>query len=128
MQDIEGAITITQKAKKCRKKNKAKAGDILYVSYTGSIDERSEAGEKGFVFEDKIEKFAFQIGTTAVIAGWDQGLIGMCVGEKRTLVIPPSLGYGEHATGDHVPGGATLKYDLELIKIEEAPKEQKQNV
>lgn len=129
MQDIKGAITVTHKPeKKCKKKNKVKAGDILTVNYSGSIDQSSEAGEIGYVFEDKIANFAFQIGTTAVIAGWDQGLVGMCVGETRTLVVPPSLGYGEHTTGDHVPGGSTLNYEIELTNIEAPQKPPKQNL
>jgi len=49
--------------------------------------------------------FRFEIGTGQVIKGWDQGLLGMCEGEKRKLTIPPSLGYGDRGAGDKIPGG-----------------------
>ena len=55
----------------------------------------------------------FTIGTGQVIQGWEQGLLGMCEGEKRKLQIPPSLGYGDHGAGGVIPGGATLVFDGE---------------
>lgn len=56
-----------------------------------------------------------------MIKGWDEGLVGVCEGEKRKLVIPPSLGYGEHGAGDAIPGGATLTFDIECLKVEDGP-------
>lgn len=53
-----------------------------------------------------------------VIKGWDQGLLGMCVGEKRRLIIPPELGYGKSGAGDKIPADATLIFETELMKIE----------
>lgn len=67
------------------------------------------------------DPFKFQLGIGQVIKGWDQGLLGMCVGEKRKLVIPSDLGYGEHGAGDKIPGGATLHFEVECIAIEEGP-------
>ena len=56
-----------------------------------------------------------------MIKGWDEGIVGMCVGEKRKLTVPPELGYGEQGAGDVIPGGATLVFDIELIDTEEGP-------
>lgn len=53
-----------------------------------------------------------------MIKGWDQGLLGMCEGEKRRLIIPPELGYGKNGAGDKIPPDSTLIFDAELIKIE----------
>eukprot|EP00957_Ditylum_brightwellii_P078770 5989411-Ditylum_brightwellii.AAC.1 len=90
------------------------------MHYTGKIDESSETGEKGSVFDssrDRGQPFEFQIGAGRVIAGWDQGLLGLCKGAKANLVIPPEFGYGEHGAGGVIPGGATLHFDVEVLGI-----------
>ena len=56
-----------------------------------------------------------------MIKGWDEGIVGMCVGEKRKLTVPPELAYGDQGAGDVIPGGATLVFDIELIDTEEGP-------
>ena len=56
-----------------------------------------------------------------VIKGWDEGIVGMCVGEKRKLTVPPELAYGDQGAGDVIPGGATLVFDIELLDTEEGP-------
>ena len=79
----------------CEDSEKSKAGDHLFMHYTGSIDESSETGEHGKVFDSSLTRgqpFDFPLGAGRVIQGWDQGLLDMCPGDKRTLIIPPELG------------------------------------
>ena len=61
------------------------------------------------------------MGVGQVISGLEQGTVGMCVAEKRKLIVPPELGYGDQGAGDFVPGGVTLYFTIELINIEEEP-------
>ena len=74
---------------------KTAAGHFVHMHYTGTIDASSAAGEGGKKFDssrDRGDPFTFKLGGGQVIKGWDQGLLDMCVGEKRTLIIPPELG------------------------------------
>jgi len=99
---------------------KSKKGDHLWMHYTGSIDESSATGEKGKVFDSskfRNKPFDFPLGGGRVIKGWDEGLLDMCVGEKRVLTIPPELGYGTGGAGNDIPGGATLKFEVECVRI-----------
>eukprot|EP00937_MAST-01D_sp_MAST-1D-sp2_P003341 g3341.t1 len=101
----------------------AKKGDKIYVHYTGFIDESSATGEKGKQFGTSRgggTTFGFPLGKGMVIKGWDQGLVGMCIGEKRTLVVPPSLGYGKEGSGSNIPGDATLRFAVERFGDKEA--------
>eukprot|EP00912_Choanoflagellata_sp_UC4_P001245 UC4_evm6s776 len=94
------------------------------MHYTGTIDESSEAGVKGSKFDssrDRNEPFEFTVGQGQVIKGWDMGLLNMCIGEKRTLVLQPEFGYGERGAGEDIPPGATLNFETELVGIEDAP-------
>ncbi|XP_076181375.1 peptidyl-prolyl cis-trans isomerase Fkb14 isoform X1 [Ptiloglossa arizonensis] len=95
---------------------KSKIGEQLTMHYTG----RLEDGVKFDSSLDRNQPFTFQLGMDQVIKGWDQGLLDMCVGEKRKLTIPPELGYGEKGAGNVIPGGATLLFDVELINISES--------
>lgn len=90
----------------------AKSGDQITVDYTGKLQD-------GTVFDSSMGKtpFKFTLGAGQVIPGWDQGLVGMQVGGKRTLTIPPSLAYGEQGAGGVIPPNATLIFDVELISI-----------
>lgn len=98
----------------------ANVGDHMWMHYTGTIDASSAFGVPGEEFDSSIHRgtpFDFPLGKGAVIRGWDEGLVGMCVGEKRTLVIPPHMGYGERGAGKAIPGGATLKFEVECLNI-----------
>ncbi|XP_026314506.1 FK506-binding protein 2 isoform X2 [Hyposmocoma kahamanoa] len=96
---------------------KSKHGDMLTMQYTGTLDN----GHKFDSSLDRDQPFSFQIGVGQVIKGWDQGLLDMCVGEKRKLTIPSSLAYGERGAGNVIPPFATLHFDVELINIGDSP-------
>jgi len=92
---------------------KAKAGDTLSVHYTGWL-------ENGVKFDSSLDRgqpIEFVLGRGDVIAGWEQGLVGMQVGGKRKLTIPPSLGYGANGAGDSIPPNAALIFEVELLAI-----------
>ena len=92
----------------------AAAGQRLTVNYQGWLYSDTAADNKGSRFD--AGTFAFVLGTRQVIAGWDQGLVGMRVGGLRRLVIPPDLGYGASGNGP-IPPNATLLFEVELLSI-----------
>ena len=94
-----------------------KRGQTCVMHYTGWL---SEGGAKGRKFDSSVDRgspFEFPIGMKRVIAGWDEGVATMKVGGKRTLIIPPQLGYGERGAGGVIPPNATLIFDVELLAI-----------
>jgi peptidylprolyl isomerase len=97
----------------------AKAGDTVNVQYTGWL--RKPDGSKGTRFDSSLDRgqpFTFRLGQQMVIAGWDEGVAGMQAGGKRTLIIPPALGYGSRGAGGVIPPNATLIFDVELVSIQ----------
>lgn len=98
----------------------AEAGFNVTVHYTGWLYDPSKADGKGTKFDsslDRHEPFVFFLGGGQVIQGWDEGFAGMKVGGKRTLIIPPNMGYGVHGAGSVIPPNATLIFDVELLGI-----------
>jgi FKBP-type peptidyl-prolyl cis-trans isomerase len=96
-------------------------GQIAVVQYTGWLYEAAASDHKGKQFDSSLtrrEPFKFPLGTGSVIKGWDQGVVGMKVGESRRLTIPPDLAYGDKGAGGVIPPGATLVFDVELVGIE----------
>ena len=89
------------------------SGSRVVVQYTGRFVD-------GKVFDSSVargEPFQFVLGSGQVIKGWDQGIVGMKVGGKRVLTVPPELGYGTNNYGP-IPGNSTLIFDVELLKVE----------
>jgi peptidylprolyl isomerase len=92
-------------------------GQTVVVHYTGWLSQNGAKGKKFDSSLDRGQPFEFRIGAGRVIAGWDQGVATMKVGGKRTLVIPPELGYGARGAGGVIPPNATLIFDIELLDI-----------
>ncbi len=94
-----------------------RTGQTCVMHYTGWLYENGKKGAKFDSSVDRGQPFEFPIGTHRVIAGWDEGVATMKVGGKRTLIIPPELGYGARGAGSVIPPNATLMFDVELLGI-----------
>ncbi|KAH8417039.1 hypothetical protein KR222_001851 [Zaprionus bogoriensis] len=128
-------IGIKKRAENCTRK--AKSGDLIHVHYKvsaacgsqflslginldlsrcqGSLQDGTEFDSS----HNRGKPFSFTLGARQVIKGWDQGLLGMCEGERRTLTIPPELGYGASgAGGGKIPANSVLIFDVEMVTIE----------
>jgi FKBP-type peptidyl-prolyl cis-trans isomerase len=95
----------------------AKAGNVVTVHYTGWLQVNGAQGAKFDSSVDRGQKFSFILGAGQVIQGWDQGVAGMKVGEKRRLVIPAQLAYGNRSVGGVIPANSTLIFDVELFEV-----------
>ena len=100
--------------------NEAVSGRRVTVHYTGWLYDQTRPDRKGAKFDssrDRDDPFQFRLGAGQVIAGWDQGVAGMRVGGRRTLTIPPAMGYGSRGAGDDIPPNATLLFEVELLDV-----------
>jgi peptidylprolyl isomerase len=96
----------------------AVTGRTVVVNYTGWLYNNGAKGKKFDSSFDRNEPFSFKLGGGQVIKGWDEGVPGMRVGGKRTLIIPPGLGYGARGAGGDIPPFATLIFEVELVRVE----------
>lgn len=92
----------------------AKTGSTVFVHYVGTL----ESGAKFDSSYDRGEPISFVLGKGQVIPGWEQGILGLKVGGKRKLVIPPNLAYGARGVPGAIPPNATLMFDVELVKVQ----------
>ncbi len=93
-------------------------GNLVTVHYTGWLNDNGNEGKKFDSSRDRQQPFQFHIGMGQVIKGWDEGVMGMKIGEKRLLYIPADLGYGTRAVGAIIPANADLIFEVELIAID----------
>ena len=99
----------------------AEAGDYVEVHYTGWLYDETADGNRGDKFDssvDRGDRFHFMLGAGQVIQGWDKGVEGMLIGEKRELTLAPEMGYGDRGAGNVIPPGATLVFEVELFGLE----------
>ena len=101
----------------------ATTGRLLTVNYTGWLYDPAATEQKGRQFDSSLSPgrtpFQFTLGAGGVIRGWDQGVVGMRVGGRRRLVIPPELAYGAQGAGQGtIPPNATLVFDIELLAVQ----------
>ena len=97
-------------------------GKTAVVHYTGWLYDPAATDKKGRKFDSSLDRhtpFSFPIGGGRVIRGWDEGVVGMRVGGRRTLIIPPDLGYGSRGAGGVIPPDATLVFEVELLEVKD---------
>ena len=118
---IADSVRLTKIDTKIGAGKEAILGKMVSVHYTGWLFDKSTSDNKGKKFDssrDRSGNFTFPLGAGRVIKGWDQGVQGMKVGGKRTLIIPSSMGYGTRGAGSIIPPNATLIFDVELMGVQ----------
>jgi FKBP-type peptidyl-prolyl cis-trans isomerase FkpA len=121
VETIEVAPGLTAKILQRGHGRAAEAGDYVEVHYTGWLYDPEAEANRGDKFDssvDRGQRFGFPLGEGRVIKGWDQGVAGMLIGEKRELTIAPEMGYGDRGAGNVIPPGATLIFEVELFGAE----------
>lgn len=93
-------------------------GKSVSVNYTGALTDGTIFDSNIITSFGHVEPFTFTLGTGQVIQGWDKGVAGMKVGGKRKLIIPSSMAYGDNGVPGAIPGGATLVFEVELLKVQ----------
>lgn len=111
-------VGIKKRADSC--KHQAQKGDTLEMHYRGYLKQGGAEFDNSYKRGQPLE---FKLGTGRVIKGWDQGLLGICAGEKRKLVIPPHLAYGEMGSPPTIPPDSTLVFEVEAVKVRPANRE-----
>lgn len=89
-------------------------GDTVSVNYLGTLASNGQKFDSSY---DRNEPITFKLGSGQVIEGWEKGILGMKVGGKRILIIPPNMAYGDQAVGDVIPANSTLKFEVELVDV-----------
>ena len=95
----------------------ATKGQTCVMHYTGWLWNNEQKGAKFDSSLDRGQPFSFRLGAGQVIAGWDEGVAGLKIGGKRTLLIPPDLGYGARGAGGVIPPNATLLFEVQLLEL-----------
>lgn len=114
---------VTELVKKDTKEGNGKLaekGKAVSVHYTGWLYDPAAPEQKGKKFDSSHDRkipFGFVLGAGRVIKGWEEGVVGMKEGGQRTLIIPAAMGYGDKGAGGVIPPGATLLFEVELLKI-----------
>lgn len=112
-------IGIKKRADNCERE--AQKGDSLHMHYRGTLKEGGSEFDNSY---KRGQPLQFTLGVGQVIKGWDQGLLGICAGEKRKLVIPPHLAYGEMGSPPSIPPDSTLIFEVEAVKVEPGNKRE----
>lgn len=112
-------IGIKKRVENCERQ--AQKGDSLHMHYRGSLKEGGAEFDNSY---KRGQPLVFTLGTGQVIKGWDLGLLGICAGEKRKLVIPSHLAYGEMGSPPTIPPDSTLVFEVEAVKVESKDRQE----